>query len=257
MTFTASTRANGTGGLAQRGAPPRTPRTGNWLLNALAPNDFERLHAHLERGEADVYHVLAPQGGAFTHIYFPESCVVSLVSRMSDGSGVEAGTIGNEGMAGLPAYLEGATSECETFCQVAGLTLRAPVKAVIDAAAERPEIRRLFNRYVHAYLSQVSQSVACNRLHDIEQRCARWLLMTHDRVSDMETFALKHEFLALMLGVRRAGVTMAAGALQERGLIRYRRGVIRVTDRAGLEASACECYGVVRAQFDRMLPRAR
>ena len=254
MTFTASTEANGVGAPAVRGVLPHVPRTGNRLLNALAPRDFERLRPHLERGQVELYHVLAKQGGAFTHVHFPESCVISLVSRMANGSGVEAGTIGNEGMAGLPAYLEGATSESETFCQVAGVSLRMPVQVIVDAAAERPDIRRLLNRYVHAYLSMVSQSVACNRLHDIEQRCARWLLMTHDRVGDVETFPLKHEFLALMLGVRRAGVTTAAGVLQERGLIRYRRGIIRVIDRGGLESAACECYGVVRAQFDRLLP---
>lgn len=257
MTFTATTRANGLGASAVRGSPVHVPRTGNRLLNALAPRDFERLRPHLERGHVELYHMLAKQGDTFTHVHFPESCVISLVNRMSNGSGVEAGTIGNEGMAGLPAYLEGAESESETFCQVAGASLRLPAQLLVDAAAERPEIRRLLNRYVQAYLSQLAQSVACNRLHDIEQRCARWLLMTHDRVGDAETFPLKHEFLALMLGVRRAGVTTAAGVLQEQGLIHYRRGIIRVVDRNGLEAAACECYGVVHAQFDRLLSAGR
>ncbi|CAN5906526.1 Crp/Fnr family transcriptional regulator [soil metagenome] len=254
MTFTASTHANGLGAPAVVGSRVQAPRTGNRLLNALAPADFAQLRPHLERGQVDIYHMLAQQGGSFEHVHFPESCVISLVSRMANGSGVEAGTIGNEGMAGLPAYLGGESSESDTFCQVAGVSLRVPVQVILDAAAERPEIRRLFNRYVVAYLSLVSQSVACNRLHDIEQRCARWLLMTHDRVGDVESFPLKHEFLALMLGVRRAGVTTAAGVLQERGLIRYRRGIIRVVDRTGLEAAACECYGMVRARFDRLLP---
>lgn len=254
MTLTASPQPSAEAARLTDPSPARPLRTGNRMLNALAPDDFERLRPHLERGEAELYHMLAKQGEPFTHIYFPESCVISLVSRMFDGSGVEAGTIGNEGMAGLPAFLDGSASESETFCQVAGIFLRGSVQAVLDAAAERPEIRKLFNRYVSAYLSQVTQSVACNRLHDIEQRCARWLLMTHDRVGDVESFPLKHEFLALMLGVRRAGVTTAAGTLQERGLIRYRRGIIRVIDRPGLEAVSCECYGVVRAQFGRLLP---
>lgn len=253
MTFTSSSRANGSG-IADVRVSLVAARTGNRLLNALAPHDFERLRPHLQRGRVDIYHMLALQGGKFTHVHFPETCVISVVNRMADGSGVEAGTIGNEGMAGLPAYLDGAASESETFCQVAGVSLRLPVQVIVDAAADRPELRQLLNRYVHAYLAQVSQSVACNRLHDIEQRCARWLLMTHDRVGDVESFSLKHEFLALMLGVRRAGVTTAAGALQDRGVIRYRRGIICVTDRAGLEVAACECYGLARANFDRLLP---
>jgi CRP-like cAMP-binding protein len=115
-------------------------------------------------------------------------------------------------------------------------------------------VRRLLDRYTRAYLTQVAQGAACNRLHHLEPRCARWLLMTHDRVGGADAFPLKQEFLALMLGVRRTGVTLAAGALQDAGLIRYRRGGIRVLDRAGLEAASCECYGIVRRTFDRLLP---
>jgi len=158
-------------------------------------------------------------------------------------------------MAGLPAYLEADAGEGETFCQHEGPMLRAPVQAVIDAAAESHSIRRLLNRYTQAYMTQVAQSAACNRLHSIEQRCARWLLMTHDRMGEAtDVIQLKQEFLALMLGVRRAGVTIAAGALQDSGLIRYRRGGIRVLDREGLEQASCECYRIVRAHFDRLLP---
>ncbi len=245
-------RGDGPGSLPRFSAD--APTTTNRLLTALAPDDFERLVPHLERVHVVVLQEIAKRGEAFTHAYFPESCVFSLVNRMEDGGGVEAGTIGNEGMAGLAAYLEAEASESDTFCQVGGVSLRLPVTALIAAAAERPGIRRLLNRYVQAYLSLVSQSVACNRLHDIEQRCARWLLMMHDRVVDVDTFPLKHEFLALMLGVRRAGVTTAAGALQDRGLIRYRRGIIRIVDRERLIGASCECYGVVRDQFDRLLP---
>jgi CRP-like cAMP-binding protein len=129
---------------------------------------------------------------------------------------------------------------------------------VITEAAGRPGVRRLFNRYAQAYMTQVAQTAACNRLHPIEARCARWLCMTHDRVGggpeDGVAFPLKQEFLAMMLGVRRAGVTVAAGALQNAGLIRYRRGGIRVLDRAGLEAASCECYALVRREFDQLLP---
>ena len=254
MSFTTSPRPRIASVYRIEASPGRKLASGNRLLNALEREDFERLLPHLERGHMELYHVLAKPGHACTHIYFPESCVVSLVNRMRDGTGVEAGSIGNEGMAGLPAYLDASPSESETFCQVAGMSLRGSVQAVLEAASERPEMKKLFNRYVSAYLSQLSQSVACNRLHTIDQRCARWLLMTHDRVGDVESFPLKHEFLALMLGVRRAGVTGAAGLLQAHGFIRYRRGIVRVTDRKGLEGASCECYDVVRAQLAKLLP---
>ncbi|MDQ2667356.1 MAG: helix-turn-helix domain-containing protein [Gemmatimonadota bacterium] len=125
---------------------------------------------------------------------------------------------------------------------------------LIEAAGASAPIRKLLGRYTQSYLTQVSQSAACNRVHEIEERCARWLLMTHDRVDGADEFSLKQEFLAVMLGVRRAGVTLAAGNLQERGFIRYRRGRIRVVNRAGLEGAACECYAIVRCHFDRLLP---
>jgi CRP-like cAMP-binding protein len=233
---------------------PHTQHTRSRLLSALSRSDFDRIAPDLERLHVDIHHMLAKQNEPFTHVYFPESCVISLVSRMADGAGVEVGTIGNEGMAGLPAYLEGDASESDTFCQVAGEALRLPVRALIDASAQSADMRKLLNRYTQAYMGQVSQSVACNRLHDITQRCARWLLMTHDRVYYADSFPLKHEFLALMLGVRRAGVTTAAGSLQDQGFIRYRRGVIRIIDREGLIGASCECYGIVRRQFDRLLP---
>lgn len=226
----------------------------NRLLSALDDADRELLMPHMERLHLDVGFVVVKAGVSFTHVYFPEGAILSVVNYMADGTGVEVGTVGNEGMAGLPAYLEAEASEGETFCQHQGACLRAPVEHVIDAAAVSPGIRRLLNRYTQAYMTQVAQSAACNRLHSIEQRCARWLLMTHDRmVGPTNIIHLKHEFLALMLGVRRAGVTIAAGALQDSGLIRYRRGAIRVLDRPGLEAASCECYGIVKRHFDRLL----
>jgi CRP-like cAMP-binding protein len=217
-------------------------------------DEFSHLEGVLQRVTLDTGYVLAEPGQHFTHILFPESAIISIVNYMADGSGVEVGTVGNEGMAGLPAYLEAEASEGRTFCQLAGVALRAPVATVIQAAHDSDGLRRLLNRYTQAYMTQVSQSAACNRLHSIEQRCARWLLMTHDRMGGGEVILLKQEFLALMLGVRRAGVTLAAGALQDAGLIRYRRGSIRVLDREGLEAASCECYAIVRRQFDRLLP---
>jgi CRP-like cAMP-binding protein len=241
-------------GRALIGLPPGSQIARNRLLAALARADYAVLEPHLERVTLNVHDVLAEAGEAFTHVYFPESGAVSIVTYMSDGSGVEVGTMGNEGMAGLPAFLEADASESRTFCQVAGVALRLPAHELVLASAGRPNIRRLLNRYTQAYLSLVAQGAACNRLHTIEQRCARWLLMTHDRSAGSDVLYLKQEFLALMLGVRRIGVTIAAGALQEAGLIRYRRGNIRVTDREGLEGAACECYGVIRERFDVLMP---
>ena len=227
--------------------------TGNRLLAALPPDDAAWLAPHLERVALEIGQVLAAPGEPYTHVYFPETAVVSVVNRMADGAGVEVGTIGNEGLMGLAVYLDAGASESQTFCQLPGPALRVPAAAVTEAAA-RPGVRRLFNRYTQAYLTQVAQGAACNRLHHLEARCARWLLMTHDRVGGADAFPLKQEFLALMLGVRRPGVTVAAGALQDAGLIRYRRASIRVLDRVGLEAASCECYGIVRRQFDQLLP---
>ena len=236
------------------GLPAGSHIARNRLLAALAPEDYAVIAPHLEPVPLEVHDVLAEAGEAFTHVYFPESGAVSIVTFMADGNGVEVGTMGNEGMAGLPAYLEADASESRTFCQVRGGALRLPVGDLLSITATRPNFRRLLNRYTQAYLSLVAQGAACNRLHTIEQRCARWLLMTHDRTLGAEVLELKQEFLALMLGVRRIGVTLAAGTLQEAGLIRYRRGNIRITDREGLEAAACECYGAVRKRFDDLLP---
>ena len=225
----------------------------NRLLHTITSRGYANFDAQLERVDLSIRDMLARQGESFTHAWFPETCVISLVNVMSDGSAIEVGTVGHEGFAGLPAYLEADASECDTFCQVPGTALRLPMDAVLQAASLSAPMRRLLGRYTQSYLTQVSQSAACNRAHDIEQRCSRWLLMTHDRVDGAPEFSLKQEFLAYMLGVRRAGVTLAAGRLQERGLIRYRRGNIRVIDRAGLEGAACECYGIVRRHFDRLL----
>jgi CRP-like cAMP-binding protein len=163
-------------------------------------------------------------------------------------------TRGNEGLVGLAALLGAEGSESQTLAEIPGTALRLPAAVLVAAVDAQPALRRLLLRYTQAYLTQVAQGAACNRLHGIEARCARWLLMTHDRVGGSDAFPLTQEFLAIMLGVRRAGVSVAAGALQDAGLIRYRRGGIRVLDRAGLEAAACECYGVVRRQYDRLLP---
>lgn len=210
---------------------------------------------YLEPVTLDVRDPVADPGQPYEYVYFPESCIISVVNDMRDGSTVETGTIGNEGVAGLAALMDAISSESRMFAQVPGTALRAPAKVVADFVERERELRRLVNRYAQAFLTQVAQGAACNRLHGIEQRCARWLLMTHDRVAGDE-FPLKQQFLAEMLGVRRAGVSVAASALQQAALIRYSRGTVRVLDRDGLRAASCECYDVIRQQFDRLLPRA-
>ena len=235
-------------------APAHQARvSGNRILAALAalsPLEAAWLAPYLEPVQMAHAEILAAVGARFAHVYFPETAVVSVISRMANGDAAEVGTVGNEGMAGISVFLGRGTSPHETVVQVAGAGVRASAAVLSDGAQRHPVLRRLLNQYTQEYLTQVAQTAACNRLHAIEPRCARWLLMTHDRVGGAAEFALTQEYLAVMLGVRRGGVTVAAGALQSAGLIRYRRGGIRVLDRVGLEAAACECYGVVRDSFD-------
>ena len=231
----------------------------NWLLRAIPREEYAWIAPLLEPVELELSHVIAEPDVPVEHVYFPETLIGSVISRMADGGAVEVGTIGREGMIGLSVFLDADAMVNQTIVQLAGRAKRMPAAAFGDGARERPVFQRLLHRYTHAYLSQVSQTAACNRMHDIQQRCARWILMTHDRVGDSDTFSLTQEFLSFMLGVRRAGVTEAEGALQRAGAIRYNRGVVSVVDRARLEAAACECHGIIDAHFKRMLlaPAAR
>jgi CRP-like cAMP-binding protein len=240
-------------------ARPSQPRPagarGNRLIEALAvlaPSDAAWVSTQIEPEELDIGQLIASAGEPLRHVYFPETAVFSIISRMADGAAVEVGTVGNEGMVGVGVFLGADASVNETVAQIPGAAGRIESARFVDGAATRPELRRLLNRYTEAYLTQVAQTAACNRLHGIEARCARWLLMTHDRVGEAERFPLTQEYLAIMLGVRRGGVSLAAGMLRDAGLIRYSRGAIRVVDRSGLEKMACECYGIVRRHFDRL-----
>ncbi len=229
---------------------------GNRLLATLkriAPADDAWLARLLEPVILPSGYVLAAANAPFKHVYFPETAVLSIISRMHDGGAVEVGTIGNEGMGGIGAFLGAGAGINETIAQIPGAARRVDATAFAKGANERPAMRTLLQRYTESYLTQVAQTAACNRLHGIEQRCARWLLMTHDRVGSAHRFPLTQEYLAIMLGVRRTGVTLAAGSLRDAGLIRYSRGAIHVLDREGLEAAACECYAIVRGHFDRLL----
>jgi CRP-like cAMP-binding protein len=184
-------------------------------------------------------------------VYFPLDAVVSVLA-VAGGGVVEVGTIGEEGVVGLPVFLGAGTSPGMAFCQVPGRAERLAVKVFLREAQREGALRRRLQLYTQGFMVQVSQSTVCNRLHSAEQRLARWLLVVADRVG-RDVFPLTHEFMAQMLGVRRATVTETAGALQRAGLISYRRGMITVRDRSRLEQAACECYPIVRDEFDRLL----
>lgn len=190
-------------------------------------------------------------GGPIHHVYFPLSCVISVHTKMRDGVAVEIVTVGREGMVGLPIFLGGEQTPATAFCQIAGRALRIDAAAFRVAVAVNPVLNTLLLRYTQALLTHVSQSAACNRVHPVEERCARWLLARHDNV-DGQSFELTQEFLAEMLGVRRPRVSVAAGILQRAGLIRYSRGRVQVIDRAGLESAACECYGIIAREYARL-----
>lgn len=225
----------------------------NRLLGALPLESYERIRPHLELVRLEQRETLFETRKPISHVYFPETAVVSLVSILRGGATVEVGTAGCEGMAGLPLFLGDDSSSIRAFAQISGSAMRIEAAAFIRLASAPGAFHRLLLRYTQAFIAQVAQTAACNASHLVEERCARWLLMTHDRVAG-DRLQLTHEFLAFMLGVRRAGVTVAMGELQERGLIRYTRGHVEVRHRSGLEAAACECYATVRAYFDRLLP---
>lgn len=224
----------------------------NRLLALLPEKDYRRLHRHLERipltYRQSLYRAHRPLG----FVYFIETGVGSLVNTMANGEAAEVGTIGNEGVVGLPLLLGDDRAPTSVYVQVPGEGLRMEASVFSAELARSATMRAVMLRYTHALFNQVAQSAACNHFHSLQQRCCRWMLMTHDRMESDE-FLLTQEFLAMMLGVQRTGVSKAAAALQSAGLIRYRRGVVTVLDRRGLRQRSCECYGVSKREFDRLL----
>jgi CRP-like cAMP-binding protein len=225
----------------------------NRLLRALSPVARQQLLPALERVALNMKDMLIEHDVPIHFVYFPLHGVVSLISTLADGTMVEVATIGNEGLIGLPLFLRANSLPFTAFVQVPGEALRMEAAAFDRLLREgSEEFSHLLYRYTQALFNQLAQHVVCNRLHPVEQRCARWLLLTHDRVARDE-FPLPQEFLAQMLGARRTSVTAVTGRLQQAGLIRYRRGIVRMLDRAGLEAASCECYGVIKQEYDRLL----
>jgi CRP-like cAMP-binding protein len=225
--------------------------TGNRLLDKLPEPEYHRISGDLELVDMGLRDMVYERDEPVEYAYFPTSCVLSLVTEMSNGQAVEVATVGNEGMSGLPLFLQTRrTSEHRSFCQIPGESLRIAAEAFLDCIDRAPALRDLLQRYTMTLFAQVAQSSACNRLHPIEQRCARWLLLTHDRVRS-DQFPLTQEFLAQMLGVQRTSVNAVAQTLSEAGAISYVRGVITVLDRAKLEAASCECYGIIVREAER------
>ena len=224
----------------------------NRPLAALPEADYERLLPHLEPVELAMKETLYEANRPIRHVHFVLRGVVSLVTTLEGGAIVETGLVGNEGMVGLPVFLGATTSPMTAFCQVPGPALRMDAAALREAARDSAALVGVLHRYTQAFLTQLSQSVACNRMHGLRERCARWLLMTHDRAGADE-FALTHEFLSRMLGARRAGVTEVLRDLRAAGLVRYRQRRLAVVDRPGLEAASCGCYRTIRAEYDRLV----
>jgi CRP-like cAMP-binding protein len=225
-------------------------RADNRVLESLSARDYPRLMAELELVELAFGQILYEPGGSIRYVYFPLDCLVSLLTAVDRRRTLEVGMVGNEGMAGMPFILGRGVSGVRALVQGGGQALRMNSATFRIEFARSPSLQTALYKYMHALMAQISQTAACNRFHGAEARLARWLLMTRDRVKSDE-FPLTHEFLAHMLGVRRVGVTEAAGELQRRELIHYSRGKIRITDLKGLKASACSCYQVVKTVYER------
>ena len=227
------------------------PRT-NRLLSLLSDNDYERLRPHLSPVVLEYRKSLYEASRPIEHVYFPIDGVASLVITTSDGHGAEVGTIGSEGFVGLPICLGDHEAPSSAYVQVPGTGLCMEARRFRGELERIPTLNLVMLRYAHAFLNEVAQSAACAHLHRVEQRCCRWLLMTRDRMP-LGDFLLTHEFLGMMLGVRRTTVTDVMGVLQKAGLIRYRRGHVTILDHEGLRHRACECYDISRLEFDRLL----
>ncbi|MDT5123215.1 MAG: hypothetical protein QOC96_2697 [Acidobacteriota bacterium] len=224
----------------------------NHILASLSAEEYERLLPHLEQVELRLGEILSRPDEPIEYAYFPQSGTISVIVLMEDGSQVEIGIVGNEGMFGLPIVLGTTSAPLQAIVQIAGQALRIKASVLREKAANGGQLHQLLLCYTQAFFIQTAITAACNRVHHLDGRLARWLLMCQDRAQTDE-LQLTHEFIATMLGVRRAGVSVAANKLQAAGLISYRRGDIHILDREGLEAYSCECYGVVRRELARLL----
>lgn len=229
---------------AKPSAPPA-----NRLLAALPKKEYQRLLPELEQVTMPFAEVLYEPGERIRHVYFPNDSVVSLLAEVSDRSALEVGIVGNEGVAGISVFMRAGASPHRAIVQGAGTAVRMKASVMRKESDGAGPLHHLLLLYAHSLLMQVSRSAACNRFHMVDARLARWLLMSGDRLGADE-FRLTQDFISNMLGVRREGVSKAAGALQKNALINYSRGHIKILDRAGLEAVSCECYEIIRGESD-------
>ena len=229
-----------------------TPKQ-NHLLDALPAGDYMRVASHLELIPMALGDVLYESGAKLRHVYFPTTSIVSLLYVMEDGASAEIAIVGNEGILGISLFMGGDTTPSRAIVQSAGHGFRLRADLLKDEFERFGPTMHLLLRYTQALLTQMAQTAVCNRHHSVDKQLCRWLLLSLDRLASNE-LSMTQELIANMLGVRREGVTEAAGKLQAAGLIRYHRGQITVLDRPGLEARSCECYQVVKTEFDRLLP---
>ena len=224
----------------------------NRLLAALPADDYERLRPSLREVSFSLGEVVYEFGGELDYVFFPTNSIVSLLYTMENGDSAEMGLTGNEGVVGIALFMGGGTMPNRAVVQSAGGALRMKAKILKDEFARGGRFQQLLLRYTQALITQISQTAVCNRLHSVEQQLCRWLLLSHDRLNTDE-LVMTQELIADMLGVRREGVTVAAGRLQDAGAISYVRGHIQILNRPRLEETVCECYQVVRDEFERLL----
>lgn len=228
----------------------------NHLLAALLDAEFDRLSPHLEILALRLGDVLSESGARLDYVYFPTTAIISIHCLLENGGSSEIAGVGNEGMLGVALFMGGATTPSRAVVQTGGFGYRLPVRILMEEFNRAGPVMRLLLRYTQALLTHMSQTAVCNRHHTVEQQLCRWLLLTLDRLGAGE-LTMTQELISTMLGVRREGVTEAAGRLQEHHYISYRRGHITVLDRLGLEHHVCECYGVVKREFGRLLSDVR
>ena len=228
-----------------------TIKPANRLLAALPAKEYEHLLPNLEEIPLTYAETIYEQGEAIRYIYFPNSGMISLLTYAAEDEVLEVGVVGNEGMIGLPVFLGVETSRNQVIVQGDGAALRIKTEDFIKECGRGVSLPKLLRRYTHALITQVSQTVACNRFHLIEERLMCWLLLMHDRMQT-DKFKITQEFLSKMLGVRREAVSKSAANLQQRKLIEYSRGIVSIINRAALEAAACNCYSIVKAEYDNL-----
>src|SRR2546423_1047435 len=223
----------------------------NRLLAALPAEEYERLRSNLQPVSFSLGEVVYEFAGQLDYVFFPTTSIITLLYTMENGSSAEMGLTGNDGVVGIALFMGGGTMPNRAVVQSAGGAFRMKAKVLQTEFAQGGTFQRLLLRYTQALITQISQTAVCNRLHSVEQQLCRWLLLSHDRLNTDE-LVMTQELIADMLGVRREGVTVAAGRLQDDGAISYVRGRIQILDREGLEENACECYQVVRNEYDRL-----